>query len=350
MRPVTISVGLLFLLATNVATAAQAEPNDTPLKLKFEMSTQYQTWIVRKEVRQKWVLYDNPPGPIKPTHAAEVLLNPQQWHFVIETDILEKIQESPIAKKLSQTQTEFLQSGLGIRIDDETNPVPSHYSIWIYAVSETDARTSVHAFLDTCTRLTEQRVQEDTSYLSECQERLEQDKKNLAEKEKQVKNVERQYKTVKNGTYSFLSDDEAAKLARETIFEMDKTLDTLDIELAGIREKLRMIEKYRNEPGRSGQVYNRLDEMFVEQMVELSGLESRRRTVENIRGQRQQFYRLFTERKALRDELDQLKVSVAETEGSVRRISESLKKPTLDMLRPKVFQNKVTIYPVRVEE
>ncbi len=350
MRPVTISIVLLVLLATHAATAAQTEPNDAPLKLKFERSAELRDWTVRgqKTEGRTWVLYDNPPGPIKPTHAAEVVLNWQEWHFVIEIDILEKIQESPMAKKLSRAQIKFLETGFAIRIDDESHRVPNHYSIWIYAVSEADARTSVQAFLDTCKRLTDQRVQESKRYLSESQQKLEAAQKDLPEKQAKLKACEEQYKPVKQARHQFESDDEAGKSSQQTVTEMNRMLDTLEIELIGTSEKLKTIEKYRKGQEKlSSQLYLKLDEMFIEQMIEFSSIEARRHMAEQIRANEQRFLGLLTERSQLQRDIDDLKGLIATRSELISHITHELENPTPDMLPPKVYHDKVTIYEVR---
>ena len=175
-------------------------------------------------------------------------------------------------------------------------------------------------------------------------------RKELPEKQTELKLAEEEYENVKNRTHQFSSDKEAADLARKSIIEMDKTLNALDIELAGIRQRLKAIDNYRNKPAQRDVIYQRLDEMFVEQMIELSGSEARKKVTEQIREKEQNFLRLFNRRKELRNRVGKLSRLIEDSRLRIDDITKLLNDPTPSMLPPKVYQNKATIYPVHVDE
>lgn len=345
-----VKLSLLCLGVTGVCWAAEAGPDAVMPPLRYEMGTEPRSWVVRAETSTKGEVKSySDPGPIRPTHVAEIVLNRNCRYFQFDSyrKMLESIRENLSTEHMSKAQKEFVETEFAISIDDETLRIPNHYSIWLYAVNETDANKMVEAFLDACAKEAAGTVQERKSELAEYQKKAEEAKKDLSEKEARLIVVEEEYKAAKGNRHRYSSDEDAAKLAQETMTAIDKVVDTLDIELAGIREKLKIIEKYRSEPNFSVQVRYRLDEMFVEQMVELKGVEASKQVAESIRATEQRIHNLFTERGSLRGELDNLRGLLATYQMFMDAATDKLTNPTPSMLPAKVYRNVVTIYPVR---
>jgi hypothetical protein len=350
MRPVTISIVLLVSLATHSATAAQVEPNDAPLKLKFETSAEPRDWTVRGQKTEggTWVLYDNPPGLIKPTHIAEVVLHTEYPRSTSERGVLEKIQDSPIAKKFSKAQQEFLKTGFAVWVEEESRRIPNHFSTWLYAASEDDAKLMASAYIDGLNAVVNQRLHEYKRHLHESQQKLEAAQKELPEKQAKLKACEEQYKPVREARHQFESDDEAAKSSQQTLTEMNRMLDTLEIELIGTSEKLNTIEKYRKGQEKlSSQLYLKLDEMFIEQTIELGSIEARRHMAEQIRAKEQRFLGLLTDRSQLRRDVEDSKALISSLPELISHVTHELENPTPDMLPPKVYQDKVTVWRIK---
>lgn len=350
MKPTVISVVLSVLFTTNVGATAASEPNSTGSEFKFETnSKKTMDWIVYLRESKDFV---QDPGPIKPTHVARVSLHKDYPRSTREDNVLEKINDSPIVKKFSKSQQEFLKTEFAVRVDSDSRPEkPYHYSsTWLYAVSEKDAKLIAQAYLDGLNRFVDQRVAEHKRRLSESQQRLHLDQKELSEKEAKLKACEDQYKAVKDNTHRFSSDQEASELAKKTILEMEKTLDTLEIELAGIQEKLNTIEKYRNKPNQRDAILARLDEMFVEQMIELSGLEARRQTTERLLAKQQRFLGLFKEHQELLIAVSSLQKNIKNSKSRVNSLYNLLSNPEPYILPPKIYQNTITIYSVLTEQ
>ena len=137
------------------------------------------------------------------------------------------------------------------------------------------------------------------------------------------------------------------------MFQMDKTLDTLEIELAGIEEKLKSITQYRRRKylldGKhfSKEALDKLDLMYVEQMIELSSAKVRQNTALKIREREKEFLNLFDKWVNLESEVNTLTRRLADHEHILRQVEARLASPTSEILPPKVYQNKVTIYPVK---
>jgi hypothetical protein len=342
-----------MLLTTPLSATGVSEPNDTGSEIKFEISSITTRWKVNiGKNKEGLVLYANDPGPIKPTHVARVLLHEDSTVSKNEKRVLERIHESPMAKKFSKSQRDFIETEFAIWVDNDSIDAKPYYyySIWLYAVTEEDAKLMAQAYLDGLNKYANRIMVDQKRVLSEWQEKLRLAQQELPEKEAKLKDCEKQYKRQKGNVHRFSSDGEASDLAKETILEMDKTLDTLEIELAGIREKLKAIEKYRNEPDQPDALCARLDEMFVEQMIELSGLEARRQMTERLRAEQQVFLALYNERNDLQREVRSLEKTIEKSKNTIKDVSELLDDPRPYMLPPKIYQNTITIYPVKYDQ
>jgi len=229
----------------------------------------------------------------------------------------------------------------------------------LYAFTLEDAKLVTEAFVETMTikareklpPLLEKFMNERKQKLQEYRERVADLKNKLAEKGPGLKSAESAYRKLKNTDhYGTLADSEAYEKARETIAQMNKMLSILDIELAGIREKLAIIEKYRESDKFSNATLEKLEQMFVEQMVEFRGAEARKGAAIDLRNRDKQFCDFFDAWTTLESEVRGLKHSLRDSEKRVRSFEESIANPHPELLPPKVLQNKVTIYPVLAEE
>jgi seryl-tRNA synthetase len=116
--------------------------------------------------------------------------------------------------------------------------------------------------------------------------------------------------------------------------------------LAGIRERLKVIEKYKQASSNVERT-DKLDQMYIELMIELSGLEAKKKATEALSGKEQAFLSLYTKLSSLRGEVKDLYATINQKETSLKEVNKWLKNPPPEMLPPKVFQNAVTIYSIR---
>jgi len=91
----------------------------------------------------------------------------------------------------------------------------------------------------------------------------------------------------------------------------------------------------------------KLDQMFIEQTIELKSAEAREKAAIKIRGRDKAFVDMFIEWKNLSGEVYKLKANLENSERRVQEMEERLTNPTPDLLPPEIYQNKVTIYPVK---
>jgi hypothetical protein len=169
----------------------------------------------------------------------------------------------------------------------------------------------------------------------------------LLGKEALLATVKAEYDKSKEYAHAFSADTEAAEHAKQTMLEMSKMLDTLDVELAGIREKLKVIEDYwRRDDRQYKEAFAKLQEMQIIQTIELKGAEARRKAAVAIRKREKDFLDLFDKWTSLDSEVKGLRSTIDSREKHIAEYEAILANPKADMRPPKIYQDKVVIYPV----
>jgi len=92
---------------------------------------------------------------------------------------------------------------------------------------------------------------------------------------------------------------------RKTIFEMDKMLDVINIEIVGIQSKLSAINKYSDQKDvvQSQTLTLTLREMAIRQEVELVGAESRRQAIMSVKRREEALYSYYKAHDDLRNDV-----------------------------------------------
>ena len=329
-----------------------AESNKVKINPKFETNNKKsQLWISHaSQIRGR--------GPIKPSHVAVFHLRQPHYDMPNRNDEILQILQNPAGQNLSPQQQKFLNASdsiawLGIQ------DIKNHNTVYLYAVSQEDAKKMVQAYLEIPTKNANENIQRCEKYLKDAEERIIEIKKALPEKQKQADQMEPKYKEIRNTRYFSLSNNEAHEQGKETMLEMDKMLDVLEIELAGIREKMAVINEYRKTPQNAQDwarrkrlpdgMISKLDQMFVEQTIELKSAEAREQAAIKIRDRDKAFVVLHFQWIELSSEVRSLKGNLKDSERRVQEMEERLTNPRPEMLPPEIYQNKVTIYPVLTE-
>jgi hypothetical protein len=335
-------------------SALATEPNETKTELKFEISTRLASTRLMKFA-----------GPVKPKYVAIFTMSDlsrisrelEVWN---DYQVLGKMFLATSAgKSMSGIQKELLKAKKGISTSTSLvkgqmyNVEKTKFSLYAFTVD--DAKNMTRALIEILTKITREKqppllekfINERQQKLQEYQERIAVAKKKLSEKEPELKPAESKYKTLKNtDRYKTLADTEAYEKAKETIAQMNKMLSILEIELSGIQEKLEIIEKYRESDKFSNATLEKLEQMFVEQMVELRGAMGRKEAALRFRDRDKQFCDFFDTWTGLESEVKSLRNRLKSDEKKVHYIEEEIANPHPELLPPKVLQNKVTIYPL----
>jgi len=328
-----------------------AKSSEDETKLKFEINNdKSQLWLsIRRDTPGQ--------GPIKPTHVAVLSIRrPNELSRGHEE--IRQILNTSAGRSLSEQQRKFLSASSALTWLGEDR-IRNHDMVFLYAVSQEDAKKTVQAYLEIPTNKVKARMQKYKEYIKDKKQEIIEIKKVLPEKQKQADEMQLKFIEIKNTRYFPLSDNDAYEKAKETILDMYKMLDILEIELAGIREKMSIINEYRKTPQDRQAIMRRnklpegmlakLEQMFIEQTIELKSAEARKQAAIKIRGRDKAFIDMFNEWNNLSDEVYKLKANLESAEKNVQRIEEILTNPTPNLLPPEIYQNKVTIYPVRAE-
>jgi hypothetical protein len=339
--------------------ALATEPNEAKTELKFEISTRLGSKGLMKFT-----------GPVEPKYVAKFSMSDLS-QISLELDIhrdypalTKMILATSAGQSMSEIQKELIKADRVI--STSTSIVKEHivkeqmYNVektefGLYAFTIDDAKNMTQALIETLTKIAREKqppmlekfINERRQKLQEYQERIADTKKELNEKEPELKPAESAYKTLKNTDhYRTLAGTEAYEKAKETIAHMNKMLSILEIELSGIQEKLVIIEKYRESDTFSKATLEKLEQMFVEQMVELRGAMGRKEAALKFRDRDKQFCDFFDVWTSLESEVKNLRNRLRNDEKRVRFYEEEIANPHPYLLPPKVLQNKVTIYPL----
>ena len=229
----------------------------------------------------------------------------------------------------------------------------------LYAFTLEDAKLATEAFVETMTKeareklppLLEEFMNERKQKLQEYRKEMAGIKKKLVEKEPELKAAESAYRKFKNtDRYKILADTDADEKSQKSIAQMNEMLSMIDIELAGIREKLQIIEQFRDSGKFSKATLEKLEQMYVEQVVELRGTEGRKGAAIKLREQDKKFCDLYNAWTGLAFKASVLENDLESWEKKVRFCEEEMANPHPELLPPKVLRNKVTIYPLLPEE
>jgi hypothetical protein len=342
------------------------DPNEPETELKFEISARERQLGFQERVKFE--------DSVKPKYVAIFTMSDLS-RFYNEPDITthdmvttKMILATSAGQSMSEIQKELLKADKVIfafrTIKKSKKLSMFSYTVresefGLYAFTAEDAKLATKAFIETMNKkareklppLLEEVVNGQKQKMQVYREKIADTKKKLSEKEPELKPAESAYRKLKNtDQYGTLADSEAYEKARETIAQMNKMLSILDIELAGIREKLAIIEKYRESDKFSNATLEKLEQMFVEQMVEFRGAEARKGAAIDLRNRGKQFCDFFNAWVGLENEVKSLRNSLRNSEERVRSYEEEIANPHPQLLPPKVLQNKVTIYPVLAEE
>lgn len=346
-----------------------AEPNEGKTPLKFETGNEVQEWIVRIDGTGEPVYEERKEmleGSFAPKYVAVFYIRGRQFGYqggsgaygrrsrgptgfyadFSEPTWIKSVLSTSAGKSLSEHQVDLLHTGVCIRVLGEYGKViGNHQSVRIYAVSEKDAQKTVEAFIEVLSE-----VNTTIQYLEhrqvELKEIVSKSQKDLSEKQAKLKSTRTSIEKLKE-TVHYLSTEEAQKI----VLELNQTLNSLDVEIAGLQAKISTIadhiEKYRERKVReNAAALAKLEEMLNEESVELAGALARKEAATKIRNEAEQLCKLSTLENNLIGQMHNLERELSGSESELAQVRSQLAHPTDEMLPPNIFQNKVTIYPV----
>lgn len=336
-RHIRLSVGVI--VACMVTAGFGTEPNQPELKPRF---------LISSPVR---LSFEEPPS-VTPTHAAQFQV---EWGFAEPNDPnAPDLLNTPAGKTFSGRQRDLLDTDrvfwMTSRIQTSTlvsaSEIARHLSAspsdfgryeWgrtnycVRAVSEEDAKKMARALLEYMTGKGMDQARRNVERLKQIKPQIDE---SIAElKEKSVaKSSERpvtyqKYKdAIQNSPYSKYSIDQVPEEVRKTIFEMDKMLDVINIEIVGIQSKLSAINKHSQTKDvmQSQTLALTLREMAIRQEIELVGAESRRQAIMSVKRREEALYNQYEAFRDIKGEIGALSSDIKRASSLSSRIAGKL--------------------------
>jgi len=345
-----------FVLATICLPAAAKDQNAPAARLKFEVAQRTVDWV-SADMYGRSSRVSSQGGLVKPSHRAQLFIANVPYtvrsstRYTLSVDFqgakaIEKIIETPAGQKMSSAQREFLKAGRAIyREGPLGDEVADHFRFWVYGVSKEDAERTTQAFIQFLTAEAEANMQ---SWLSE-RKKLTEDsipsyKKRVSEAEGEIKAVQTRLDVLKKSVH-YVSTEEAM----QTVLEFNKTLNTLEVDIAGSQAKVSANKEYMRTTNLTNNALTKLQEILAGHIIELAGALAKKETATKIRDQAKEFYDLHTQLTKLPKGLDNLLKALRGQEGDLMRAEERITSRSHGALPPKVFDNKVVINAVHTD-
>ncbi len=339
---------MLLVLACICAPVLCVELDPAKTPLNIEIKSEEKQWIVEVGGRIG-------TGPIKPTHVAELFLSypySDEYKSRSTPQRISRMLKTTPGRSMSSEQHSFLSASAvsdAITVIDRGKIVRRHYQICLYAMSELDARKMAVAFIEA--------MGDKAEKISSYKENIRMLQEQIFNTNKKILNEEAESdvimanlrESIKNVHY--LSTDEA----KQAISELNTMLNNLDIELAGMKAKLMVIQEQKERQKAKGEIVTnkegillKLENMWIDLLIELKVAEARKETAIQLRSQAEDFCKQMNAKKAeSQKEMNKLNMNITFYENEIRQFEEKLADPDMETLPPKIFQNKVTIYPVK---
>lgn len=330
---------IVLILACVSELVFGTEPNqpEAELKLKFEIRSEEQPWLISKGSGR---------GPIRPSHVAVLFIGPfrnfPDFEGPAAIRSIRSILSTSAGKSLSQQQADLVSTGPGCfaRLGGFGEAVPNFYHFRLYAVREEDARKLAEAFIEVLTDDANEKARPNREAILELEDKISQTIAKIPEAEAEAQTALSKLKELKK-TIHYASSDEA----KSTISELNKMLVMNDVEIAGIEAKIREIEKYKSYKIVTEKTHLAvLEQMLSEQNIELAAALAKKKAAVAARDEAEVFCRLEEATKMP----DYLTQQLRQYETNLRQ-TENMLDSNPDMIPPIIFQNKVTVYPVRAE-
>jgi hypothetical protein len=329
LKKMQLAIGLM--LAFTYTSAIGSEPDLPTIELGFLHQVHREPWVVE---------FDKRP-PIIPSYAAIFTV---QWRFeqTGEPNAADLLKTSA-GKTLSALQRELLGTERSFWLDFKVSKtemsrhdVPFGSATYgVMAVSEDEARKMAYALFEflagdekaSTRRMKKNHIEKLSVMQDELRKNMEKVYKEIKTKNNEVQATYQKYlDAVENSPYSLHPSDEVPGEVRKTIFEMDKMLDILNIEIVGIQSKLSAIKKYSSQSDvrNSETLSTTLKEMAIRQEIELVGAESRRQAIMGVKRREEALYSQYKAYLDLKSEIATLEGSVKQEGKEIRRLDQDI--------------------------
>jgi hypothetical protein len=212
----------------------------------------------------------------------------------------------------------------------------------------------VEAFIEVLGNESQARKQLLLNRQHELQEKIAEIERQILQSQTETKDARSRLENAKKMVH-YLSSEEA----KRAVEELNKTLDELNIEIVGIQVKLQAIaeehDKARAVALKSDDarrkvyetiIWPRLEQMRIDEIIAFKVAEAKKATAEGIRRKAEEFYNMSILPIEIEGHLSFLKANLSSSQSSLESIEHELKQTGQLATPPKVFQDRVAIYPV----
>jgi hypothetical protein len=335
ITPKKMQLAIGLTLAFTYASVIGSEPNLPAIELFFGK-------------RGPWIVEFDKRGPIIPSYRVGFTV---QWRFeqTNEPNASDLLKTSA-GKNMSALQRELLKTERAFWLDFKVDrtvmsrhevPMTRHgvpfgsATYRVMAASEEDARKMAYALVEflvedekaSTRRMKKDHIEKLSVMQDELRKKMEKVYKEIKAKKDEVPAAYQKFlDAVENSPYSLHPSRQVPDEVRKTIFEMDKMLDVLNIEIAGIQSKLSAIKKYssQREVRDSETLSTTLKEMAIRQEIELVGAESRRQAIMGVKRREEALYSQYKAYLDLKSEIATLEGSVKQDGKEIRRLDQDI--------------------------
>jgi len=301
-------------------------------------------------VKRKTVIAN---GPIKPKYAAELFLAYESSWYISqkrgERDLIytnadqyklaQAILSAEAGKELSDKQRELLYTNdCIVPLERFGEIISNHYCIRLYAVSREDAENLGKAFVQYLTNRNKENLERAPEWKKEVETNIDKLQQEIKEHEQKLRELNARHKELKDKRH-FLSTDEATQL----IARLNEMLAQKTIEIAGLEAELEVLRE-------SSGAYSHAQDFrktFLGSKGKLSKIKAEHRKASEIRTEAEEFVTTVEQKEQTNSKLSQLHKDLPQANRRLIYAKRTLVSPTPRMRPPKLYQNKITIYPVK---
>jgi len=315
----------------------------------------------------------NAPPAIVPTHCAQIYII--WYHHGPTLPEVDAILKTSAGKSISTLQRDFLKTGNAIVSHTSKASRPRNLRISynkgkisyiLYAVSKDDAIKMAEAFAEVFLKQNNAALKPFLDeYLSKFHDKLRQNQKRVTEtkaqipkKEQELKELKTEFGKLKERGY-YQSDDQAEK----AILELNATLRTEKIELAGMEAKRaaisnhmsRVSHRFEEQTKTDKKTLNwepillNLEQKYIDVMIDFQVAKARQQTARDLRGRAQSFLNQIDKIYEISRKVSYLKERLENYEHQIRQIETVLAKPGPDMFPLRIDENRAVIRPVEIK-
>jgi len=119
----------------------------------------------------------------------------------------------------------------------------------------------------------------------------------------------------------------------QTVLEFNNTLNTLEVEIAGLQAKVSANKEYMAQAKLTNEALTKLQQILADHIIELAGALARKETATKIRDQAKEFYDLNMQLSKLPKSLDYIQKSLSSHERGLEGAKEEMISPAGGALR-----------------